>query len=314
MNHDLLLQGGRWLPALLVVVALFLPAPAQAQPPATVDDETCLGCHEGMDATLAGSPHALTAARPKPKKPVACANCHWGAAVHIEDPSAANITNPGKADVQKATAVCQACHIAHHEVDNIGFDPHLGGDLTCAACHAVHAGTDGLLKDGNLKFCGDCHVALGAQFTRRSVHPVADGNVTCLSCHDFTGESEPAFGHGPGARCYECHPEQSGPYLYEHQATGSFSPEGAGCTSCHAPHGSANDRLLTQTGDGLCRQCHGIPPLHLTFHGGVGSQYPCLECHTDIHGSYTNKNLLDANLSSRISAGPEGCDCHGVDN
>ncbi len=27
-----------------------------------------------------------------------------------------------------------------------------------------------------------------------------------------------------------------------------------GCVSCHSPHGSSNDRLLKQPGDGLCRR------------------------------------------------------------
>jgi DmsE family decaheme c-type cytochrome len=308
-------------PAAHLIVAFFIAAGlavlavgAEQSGAPPIDDETCLGCHEGVDATLSGSPHALSSTLTKPAVVVACVSCHWGAQAHIEDPSPSNITNPGTADTKTVTAACEKCHVAHQELDNIGFDPHLGKDLSCASCHSVHKGNEGLLLDRNLDFCGQCHVGLAAGFRRRSTHPVAEANVTCLSCHDFTGGKEPTFGHGPSANCYQCHPEQSGPYVFEHEATSSFSPEGDGCTACHSPHGSANDRLLTEPGSLLCQQCHGTPPLHQTFHGGLGSQYPCMDCHTDIHGSNDNINLLDANLGSRISGGPPSCYCHGVDD
>jgi predicted CXXCH cytochrome family protein len=136
--------------------------------------------------------------------------------------------------------------------------------------------------------------------------------VTCLSCHDFSGRNDVAFGHGNNANCYQCHPEQSGPFRFEHEAASSFTTQGDGCTVCHTPHGSPNERLLAQPGDRLCRQCHGLPLLHAIKHGGIGLEYRCVECHSDIHGSYESHALLDIDLGIKIGGGPLGCYCHEV--
>jgi len=152
------------------------------------------------------------------------------------------------------------------------------------------------------------------EFKRVSNHPLTDGNVTCLSCHGFAKEMEPDYGHGQNARCYSCHSEQSGPYTFEHDAASSFATQGGGCIACHSPHGSPNERLLNQPGSGLCRQCHGVPAMHMTQHNGIGQQYDCVECHSEVHGSYENHALLDSYLGSKIGSGPGSCWCHKVEN
>jgi DmsE family decaheme c-type cytochrome len=299
--------------AVLCCVLAFAAVPLTvAQETASVPDEDCLGCHEDVDATLARSPHRLASELNNPKAEITCVSCHSGAATHVEDPSAENIGNPAKQSAQAVSMTCQTCHVAHLELDNIGFDPHLDLGVNCTDCHSVHSDHPGLLVDEQLDFCGECHIALASEFGRRSTHPVNEGQITCLSCHSFTADLQPNFGAGTAENCVSCHPLVGGPFPYQHDAASSYYPGGEGCTSCHNPHGSPNDRLLTQTGDGLCAQCHGVPPLHQTFHGGVGTQFDCIECHVDVHGSDHNRGLLDADLGTKIGGQPATCFCHGT--
>jgi DmsE family decaheme c-type cytochrome len=265
-----------------------------------------------MASTLANSPHRLSSEVTGSKVIVACVSCHEGAAVHVEDPTVDNIGNPAKQSAQSVNVICENCHRAHRELDNIGFDPHIQAGVSCASCHSVHNQQAGLLVDQQTKFCGKCHLAIASQFGRTSTHPVNDGQVTCLSCHDFTGKKQPALGAGAQENCINCHTAQAGPFPWPHEAASSYYPGGEGCIACHNPHGSANDRLLTRPGDGLCTQCHGVPALHRTQHAGIGSQFACIECHADVHGSDHNKGLLDPDLGSKIGGTPASCYCHGA--
>jgi DmsE family decaheme c-type cytochrome len=298
--------------ALCLLLAVAAVPLTVAQETATVPDEDCLGCHEDQAATLERSPHRLASELSNPKAVVACVSCHSGAAIHIEDPSVENIGNPAKQSTQDVSMTCQTCHVAHRELDNIGFDPHLNVGVNCTSCHTVHSDHAGLLVDERLDFCGQCHVALASEFGRTSTHPVKEGQVTCLSCHSFTGNRQPNFGAGSQENCISCHPLVGGPFPYPHEAASSYYPGGEGCTGCHSPHGSPNDRLLNQTDDGLCNQCHGVPPLHQTFHGGIGTQFACIECHVDVHGSDHNRGLLDQDLGTKIGGQPATCFCHGT--
>ncbi len=298
---------------LLLAVFLILLAPSLLAQSSGPDDETCLMCHEGMDQTLLV--HELSSEVKDAKIEIKCTSCHEGGAAHVDNPSPETIGNPGNMVSQGVFATCTKCHQPHMELDNIGFDPHVSENFSCTSCHKIHNGNqEDLLLDEYANFCGDCHVSVVNEFQRNSNHPLTDGNVTCLSCHVFTDKNEPDYGHGADANCYKCHAEYGGPFLYNHDATSSFIPQGEGCTACHMPHGSPNERLLKQPGNGLCTQCHGIPPGHLTVHDGIGSKFGCVDCHTGIHGSFDNAKLLDPNLGSKISIGPSTCYCHNVDN
>ena len=281
---------------------------------AQVDDETCVTCHDNMAATLHNGPHELSSQETKPAIKIACVSCHTGAEQHVDDPSVDNIGVPSRMETKDVDRICTTCHEPHLQMGVTGFDPHLGADLNCTSCHSVHHGAKSLLLDDKGDFCGKCHVAIKNQFMNRSSHPLVEQDVTCLSCHHFTQAGEPDYGHGGNANCYTCHPQQAGPFRYQHDATSSFHTDGGGCTECHSPHGSANDNLLKQPDGRLCQQCHGIPPLHRTQHGGIATQYTCVECHSDIHGSFDNAHLLDPELGTKIGSGPGSCYCHNVEN
>ena len=88
-------------------------------------------------------------------------------------------------------------------------------------------------------------------------------------------------------KCLECHRQYRGPFTFAHQATRTD-----GCASCHAPHGSPNNRMLLQaTSQQNCLQCHGdFPVFHDQTQGAVFTN--CLNCHTQIHGSNFSRFLF----------------------
>jgi DmsE family decaheme c-type cytochrome len=280
--------------------------------------ELCQNCHDESETNLAGTAHAMGTLPHKLE--ISCVSCHTGAAVHVEDPNVDNIGSPTSADNGTVLSICTQCHQPHMQLDNTGMDPHISEELSCISCHSIHKGTDGLLRDDKLAFCGECHTAVVNQFTRNSNHPLTDNAVSCISCHDFTGKLEPMYAHGASANCASCHPMEGGPYLFEHGATSSFATEGnGGCVTCHMPHGSPNQRLLTRPDNMLCQQCHGTPPLHVNLplgHINLGPQgvsgFDCMECHSDVHGSNNNRWLLDPNLGAKVGSGAGSCFCHNV--
>ncbi|MEW6412782.1 MAG: cytochrome c3 family protein [Candidatus Zixiibacteriota bacterium] len=275
-----------------------------------VADEDCLACHEDFDKSLMPTTHRLSSTVDNPSMMIACVSCHKGADMHLDDPGRGTIGNPAVMESFRVEKICTDCHDAHLQAYTAGFDPHAGLDLSCTSCHTVHGTNEYLLIDPSGGFCGTCHVAVVNEFRKRSNHPLTGQNIGCIDCHSLVSAGEPDYGHGGGVICTNCHPLQSGPYLFEHEATSSFTPEGSGCVSCHSPHGSSNDRLLNQPDDRLCLQCHGTPPGHLTAHGGSMAGYACLDCHSEIHGSYDNLYLLDPQLGSKLGSGPDDCFCH----
>jgi DmsE family decaheme c-type cytochrome len=279
-----------------------------------VEDETCLMCHEGTDGTLADGPHRLASQMKKPSSGVACISCHEGGAEHVDNPSEETIVNPADVMGGDAVQVCSSCHAAHVELDNYGFDPHSVQEMNCSACHQVHGQKPRLLLDDGAWFCLDCHVGKTTDFMGRTNHPVMEGAVTCLDCHRFVTRQDSDLSYYMQGTCRQCHPEQGGPFPYEHDAINAYAVEGGSCTECHKPHGSENDRLLVQPGQMLCRQCHMVPPGHLfnSVHGDAWSQFDCATCHTAVHGSFDNKLLLDPNLSIRWGTDCYRSGCHSL--
>ncbi|MCB2230763.1 hypothetical protein KQH82_08620 [bacterium] len=294
---------------LIMVLILVSVVVAQESQP---DNETCLMCHEGLDASLMATTHRLTKGADKHGFQISCVSCHTGAAVHVEDPSAENIGNPARMTTVDQNEICSGCHQPHKEQGTLGFDPHIGQDLGCTDCHGVHDAGVSLLLDDDGEFCGQCHVAVVSGFRQRSNHPLTSGNISCVSCHDFSGGTEPLVGHGGSTNCASCHQELAGPFRFEHEAGSSFSTEGDGCVACHSPHGSPNERLLTQPVSSLCQSCHGTPAGHMVAHSGIGSAYACVDCHNAVHGSNDNRGLLDPQLGTKFGDGPGSCYCHNV--
>jgi predicted CXXCH cytochrome family protein len=212
-----------------------------------------------------------------------CANCHeeivrdFATATHarLKAPGA-NATNTG----------CESCH-----------GP---GSL-----HAQAGGAANLIVNPRKspQACFACHLDVRSQFQLPHHHPVLEGNMTCTDCHEPhkgkamkgapTGKAERIHGGGmafltENENCLQCHTAQRGPYVFEHEAMRE------GCTVCHRPHGSVNQRLLTERNQTLCLKCHferqtspGSILIGNVDHSFFLPQGTCWSagCHEEPHGS-----------------------------
>lgn len=209
-----------------------------------------------------------------------CMLCHEGIGTQFENTAHARLMVDGENGLELG---CEACHgpgslhsmmgEGRHLIHNPGRDP---------------------------ESCLQCHVELQGEFAMRHSHPVADGKVACVDCHDPHGDDEAMLlGQGiataESGNCTECHAAQAGPYVFEHEAMRE------GCTACHQPHGSVNDKMLKARNASLCLQCHFTErtPNAIMIggvdHSGFGylQQGSCWTagCHEAVHGSHVNGSL-----------------------
>lgn len=185
--------------------------------------------------------------------------------------------------------------------------------LGCEACHgagSLHSESGG---ERNLivnprrspEACYNCHLDVRGDFNQPYSHPVARGplqlasaKMDCGDCHDL--HSGPAIRGGaqslaPATElCLSCHPAQRGPFVFEHEAMRE------GCRACHQPHGSVNDKMLTERNATLCLTCHyqeqTAPNVILIGgrdHSLFLAQGTCFSagCHEAVHGSQVNSSL-----------------------
>ncbi len=293
------------LGALLATTLPALAADAPAAGSGPRETQACLDCHDDMEAALHGGPHMVLVGGEDTR--ISCTDCHSGTAAHWEDdPETSPMTNPSKIGVKDASGVCMACHFSPHVQNQATLSPHAAADVTCLDCHQVHGAQEPAgLKMDQTELCLDCHLEQRGEFSRPFGHPVGEGMVSCSDCHlQDDDQMAPLAIHGSSAVCLKCHGEYQGPFPYDHQAAVDYSVEDGGCTSCHDPHGSYEPMLLKQPYQAphfqLCSQCH-VVPLHNynTQHGSEWAGVSCAECHTDIHGSYTNRNFLTTALEAQ---------------
>ena len=211
---------------------------------------------------------------------------------------------------------CAECHTNYarwfpsspHARLNISVSPtKVPGGIGCESCHGpgslhVNAGGGRRLIVNPRKFseaCFGCHTEQHAEFNMPQRHPVMEGKMTCVQCHDPHGADIHKRGKGmvfarENETCAECHREQTRLIVFQHDAMRD------GCTTCHAPHGSINDKLLVQRDNNLCLKCHAQVPVaggdiyigdvpHTTFlaRGSCWSS----GCHTAVHGSNVDRML-----------------------
>jgi DmsE family decaheme c-type cytochrome len=280
------------------------------------DFSACLDCHDGQDKTLIGSPHELSSSSHlKSSIKIGCGDCHTGWKAHLDDPSSKNIGIATNLSAAKQAELCSKCHLTPHQAAMISTDPHSRTELACTSCHTIHSNpNNSLVKEDLDNYCLSCHTATAFEFKKRSVHPLESGNVRCVDCHNLGSMKDPLLAVGFNGTCQKCHAEESGPFLYEHPVVYNHLVNGGGCTECHEPHGSEVDRLLKQPGSGICLQCHGTPVGHFTEHSGLGSKLYCVQCHTEIHGSFNNRLFLDPDLGIKLFPDCYQSGCHALAN
>ena len=208
----------------------------------------------------------------------------------------------------------KACLDCHAEiVREFPASPHglihsakaaLPGGTGCESCHGP--GSKHIESGGNAKFiinpgndpasCFQCHLDVQAEFNLPQHHPVIEGHMSCGQCHDPHGGDifKPKGGLAMARQnesCEQCHREQTRPFVFEHEAMRE------GCTVCHNPHGSINQKMLVESDPNLCLRCHAqVQPPGSSgteiFIGNVDHSFflqrgTCWTagCHTAIHGS-----------------------------
>jgi len=207
---------------------------------------------------------------------------------------------------------CLECHTNY--VRAFPFSPHarihsdsaqMPGNSGCESCHgpgSLHITAGGgrgkfIVNPGrDPQACFACHLETHAQFMLPQHHPVLEGKMNCVQCHDPHGFDimKPARGLAMSRvneQCAECHREQARRTVFEHDALRE------GCTACHQPHGSINNKMLGQPDPNLCLRCHaevagpGVKPGRLIIgkqdHSTFVSRGTCWTstCHTAVHGS-----------------------------
>jgi len=182
-------------------------------------------------------------------------------------------------------------------------------DMGCESCHgpgSKHKEAGG--GSGNIvnprkspETCFQCHLDKKAEFSLPYTHPLLNGKVTCSDCHDpHKGSAIKGGGTallGKNAVCMKCHTQQRGPFVFPHDAVRD------GCTTCHNPHGSVNQKMLTERNSTLCLKCHFQQQLApdgdslqigpKSHDGGKLSRGACWSagCHEAVHGSNVSNFL-----------------------
>lgn len=268
---------------LVVLLTLVLGA-AATTPLSAANDAVCLTCHNERAwpavREIFETPHGVATDPRAPAAGAGCGACHL-AGEHPRRPTVA------PADVEGA---CLGCHreAARHWETGV----HAAEGLVCGDCHQIHTtATPVLERDTQAGACYDCHRDVRMQANLPSRHPIREGLTICTDCHDAHGSLKRASltGINLNASCLECHDEQRGPWLFEHQ------PVADDCSNCHVPHGAVHDALLARRAPQLCQQCHlaNFHPSTLNAGGGLPGARPsanllgrnCLSCHPKVHGS-----------------------------
>lgn len=183
-------------------------------------------------------------------------------------------------------------------------------DMGCESCHGpgskhVEAGGGAgtiVNPQKSPETCFQCHLDKKAQFSMPYAHPVLQGKMSCSDCHDPHKGSAMKGGGTQLAdmneTCMQCHTQQRGPFVFPHDATRE------GCVSCHSPHGSTNQRMLTERNSNLCLKCHfqdqlaGAGNGSIMIGGGSHSSSRLIRgtcwssgCHEAVHGSNVSIHL-----------------------
>jgi predicted CXXCH cytochrome family protein len=209
------------------------------------------------------------------------------------------------------TKECVQCH--EDQTSHFGSATHSrlalmadkAGDTGCEACHgpsSIHVKSGGargtvINPRKSPETCFQCHLDKRGEMSLPHAHPVLAGKVSCGDCHD------PHKGNAikggalnlatANETCTECHTQQAGPFIYKHNAMLE------GCTACHNPHGSVNQKMLVARDDNLCLRCHlevagtGQIVVGGEDHASRLQRGTCWSagCHEAVHGSNANSHL-----------------------
>lgn len=267
-----------------------------------VGPEACKSCHEGRYESYLRGNHSIKADPRTPAAKQACETCHGPGGDHVKAGGGKGVGGMKDLGVksglsaQARNAVCLECHSSKGRAMWNG-STHENRNVSCANCHSIHSGYPrNLAKPTQPEVCGQCHKNILAQLQRFSHHPIREGKMFCADCHNPHGTVTEKLitANSINEKCYQCHAEKRGPFLWEH------TPVTENCLTCHTPHGSSHDKLLVQKRPWLCQSCHSNSRHPGTLYAlrpeqagqsvySAGSNRlffrSCNNCHSQIHGS-----------------------------
>ncbi len=267
----------------------------------------CRQCHFDRWESFQNSVHALERDRRTPAAREGCETCHGAGGAHVAGGGGRGIGGlrsfSPALPAGERNAVCLRCHSrgplalwqgSLHDSRNVG----------CTDCHRLHGGNDRLLEAATEpELCTGCHLQITGQLLRPSHHPIREGKLTCSDCHNPHGTTTERLIDATTVndKCYECHAEKRGPFLWEH------APVRESCLNCHHAHGSTHEPLLLTKRPLLCQRCHsafghpnvlyalsadeeaqGASPFEVQRDSLPALQMvlrSCTNCHAAVHGS-----------------------------
>lgn len=269
--------------------------------------EVCQQCHFDRFESYQNSAHSMADDPRTPAGQQACESCHGPGGNHVAGGGGRGVG--GMQNFSDATPpaarneVCRTCH-SRGIVALWPGSVHESRDLACTNCHSIHSGHKKLLVAASQpQVCTQCHQQIRAQLLRPSHHPIREEKLVCTDCHNPHGTVTERLISATtiNNKCYECHAEKRGPFLWEHP------PVRESCLGCHLPHGSTHEPLLRVKRPLLCQRCHnafGHPSglLALSEEDAAAGQTPyqqrqlgqpaaqlfyrsCTNCHVNLHGS-----------------------------
>ncbi len=285
--------------ALLVLLALAIPAVGQPAAEEPLPDDLCLDCHSDPDLesesgapifvdtdVLGRSEHADLACvdchsqegadfEDLPHfpayEPVGCIECHQRTGAIWQEYFRRMLADNGHSDIPG----CKSCHGAHDARRQMGME------IVCERCH----------EDVAAEYKESYHFRKYKEDTRR--YPI------CTTCHDphFKSKKEVMspieYKQEIVDICSRCHRKDIETYVYsEHfDALEEGNPAAPVCTSCHEKHdirkpAERESRVSSVNISEVCNSCH---PGHAeSLHRSPGTDpalISCASCHT---GHQTN--------------------------
>jgi DmsE family decaheme c-type cytochrome len=266
----------------------------------------CATCHEDVVKSFRPTAHGKAMEFGSRGHDLTCASCHRGdLAKHMEAADPSLIRNPRKEKPEVGSEACYSCHETEKRLMFWRGSQHESAGVGCLSCHSIHAQSNVnaspeiasrllpgraklLVKRTENETCFSCHGSIRKATLQRSTHLFRDergtARVECSSCHNPHGTQTEKLisANSINEKCYQCHQEKRGPFLWEH------APVRENCMTCHSPHGSNNEELLAMRRPQLCQSCH-IQGRHQTVAGRPNAMWninrSCQNCHTQVHGS-----------------------------
>lgn len=290
-------------PVLLLLLGANL---TQVETPATTEptyigSEVCQACHADKVESYESGTHGVVQDERTPAAKHGCESCHGPGSEHVASGGGLGrgivaLGPDSTASAEERSALCLDCH-HQGKISQWHGSVHDTRKIACSDCHSTHEGHPQNLRAASpMDLCTNCHKDVKADLTRPFHHPLREGKMACTDCHNPHGtRSEKLIeANSANEKCYECHAEKRGPFLWQHPVVTED------CMACHKPHGSVHDKLLTMKEPFLCQTCHANQRHPGTLYAIPGASEgqsvyqaqnnrawyrACQNCHVQVHGS-----------------------------